>query len=158
MKPQLLTTAELLQTCGFALPADPERTSAEAELLLEAAYENLDIKRFAGNLEAGAAEVHTYSLADEQSAEEGHAAELAPQSRTKMVLARCLHRNEALEDGETLQTLWPQALATLQERATPFRVAPPAPLAPPVPPALAGARGRGRGRGRGRARGRAARG
>ena len=33
LKPQLLTIAELLQTCGFALPHDPKRSSAAAEPL-----------------------------------------------------------------------------------------------------------------------------
>ena len=77
MHTQLLTLAELVQTCGMALATDPERTSAQTEILLEAAYHPLDLRRSAGTLEAEAHEVHTYSLIDEESAEEAYAAELA---------------------------------------------------------------------------------
>ena len=156
MHPQLLTIAELVQTCGMALAADPERTSAQTELLLEAAYQTLNLRRFTGILEAGADEVHTYSLTDEDSADAAYAAELEPPQRTKMVLARCLERNGVLADGETLQSAWAQPSVSLQERAAArFIAAPPAPPPFAAPPAAAA---RGRGRGRGPARGRVARG
>lgn len=143
---QLLTVAELLQTSGVAL-RDPQRTSAETELLLEAQYENLNIQRFVGILETGADEVHIYSLSEETNAEEALAVELAPQQRTKMVLARCLQRNEDLEENETLQSLWSLTLPVLQARAQPFL---PAPQAPAANAARGGGRARGRGKGRGR--------
>ena len=155
MHPQLLTTAELVQTCGMALAANPERTAAQTELLLEAAYQTLDLRRFTGILEAEAPEVHTYSLIAEDSADAAYAAEVAPHQRTKMVLARCLERHEVLEEDETLQSVWAQPLPILQDRAAHFLAAPPVPPPFAAPPAAAA---RGRGRGRGPARGRVARG
>lgn len=153
MRQELLTIAEILQACGFALPPDPERTAATAELLLEAQYANLDIARFVCVLEEQAEEVHVYKLEDEVNAEAALALELSPASRTKMLYARLLQRNAALLAGETLDRAWSCALAHLQNRAEPFLPAPP-PAAPPAaaaaPAAGRGARGRGRGRGRGR--------
>ena len=43
---QLLTIAEIPQTCGFTLPPDPERFASANELLLEEQYLHLDIERF----------------------------------------------------------------------------------------------------------------
>ena len=43
LHPQLLTIAEILQACGFLLPADPLRSSAAAELLMETHYQDLEI-------------------------------------------------------------------------------------------------------------------
>ena len=146
LRPQLLSIAELLQILGFALPPDPDRTSATTELLLEEHYRQLNIVRFTCTLETGAPEVHTYSLSDEVDAEEAMALELTPAARTKMVLVRCLHRAEALEEDETLERAWASSLVTLQARAAPLL---PAPAAAP-PAAAAVLRGRGRGRGRGR--------
>ena len=151
---ELLTIAEILQACGFALPPDPERTAATAELLLEAQHANLDIARFVCVLEEQAEEVHVYKLEDEVNAEAALALELSPASRTKMLYARLLQRNAALLAGETLDRAWSCALAHLQNRAAPFLPAPP-PAAPPAAAAAAPAAGRGaRGRGRGRGRGR----
>ena len=162
LRPRLLTIAEMLQTCGFALPPDLERTAATTELLLEAQYQNLEIRRFVCTVDTEAPQVHTYILTDESNAEETWAMDLPPEHRTKMVLVRCLQRNEALDDEETLEKAWGSTLAALQARAAPHLPAPPAAAAaapPPGPPALhagppghpAAARGRGRGRGRGRA-------
>ena len=141
LKPQLLNIAEVLQILGFALLPEPERTSATTELLLEAHYQNLSIVRFTCNLETETPEVHVYNLSDEVDAEEAMALELPAQSRTKMVLVRCLQRADALDEGESLERCWASSLATLQARTAPFLPAP-----PPAPP---GGGGRGRGRGRG---------
>ena len=145
LRPQLLTLAEILQIRGFALPPDPERTSATTELLLEEHYQNLNIVRFTCTLNAEAPEVHVYSLSDEVDAEEAMALELSQETRTKMILVRCLQRAEAFEEDETLGTVWASSLATLRARAAPFL---PVPAAAPPP-----ARGRGGGRDGGRGRG-----
>ena len=144
MKQQLLSCAEILQTIGgVALPADPERPAATTELLLEAHYQNLEVTRYEPHVEPGADEVHLYSLTNEVNAEAALALELAPDQRTKMVLARCLERNGNLGHEETLQIAWQCSLAQLQARTA---------LLLPVPAASAApVRGRGRGRGRGRA-------
>ena len=144
LTPELLTIAELLQTCGFTLPPDPDRSAATAELLMEAHYQNLEVQRFVCTVEPGAPQVHMYSLDEGENAEAVLAVELPPEHRTKMVLARCLQRQVALGAGETLQAAWSTTLTNLQGRAAPFLPV------PPVPPA---GRGGGRG-GRGRARGR----
>ena len=141
LHPQLLTIAEILQACGFLLPVDPLRSSAAAEILLETQYQDLEILQCVGLLETDAAEVHTYSLGSEVLAEDALALEAPFEQMTKMMLARFLHRNEALHAGETLQTAWAEPLAQLQARA--------APLLPG-----GGPRGRGRGGRAGGARGR----
>ena len=142
LHPQLLTVAEILQACGVLLPPDPGRPSAAAEILLETQYQDLEILRCVGLLETDAAEVHTYSLGSEVLAEDALALEAPFEQMTKMMLARFLHRNEALHAGETLQTAWAEPLAQLQARAAPL---------------LPGGGPRGRGRG-GRAGGPRARG
>ena len=180
MQQQLLSIAELLQTIGgVPLPADPARTAAQTEVLLESNYEHLEILRYSCVLEPAAPDTHVYTLENEVHAEVALALELGEDSRTKMVLARCLQRRGELLDDETLQTAWSKSLLSLQGRtAHVFPVdpaargrgrgrgaarggghaaaaAPPAPAAAPapVPPAPAAApppAGRGRGRGRGR--------
>ncbi len=140
LQSQLLTPAEVLTVCGVTLPLDSDRTSAETEVLLEAHYEDLTIERFMGAVNAVTDEVHEYSLGEPDDAEVAYAV-ACPAPRTKMVLARALQRNRAFDQDETLQSVWAQPLATLQERAAPHL---PVPIAPPV------ARGRGRGRGRAR--------
>ncbi len=138
----LLTPAELLMVCGIgiALPLDPERTAADTELLLETQYEDLDIERLEGAVDAVTDDVHIYNLGDPVNAEVAYAvAERA--SRTKMVLARALQRSGAFDQGETLQSVWGLTLARLETRAAPHL---------PVPAVLPVARGRGRGRGRAR--------
>jgi hypothetical protein len=166
LKQHLLSLAELLQTLGgFALPPDPDRTAANTELLLETLYQNLELRRFECTSEP-AAGVLMFSLDDDVDAEAALACELAVDHRTKMVLARCLQRNEKLLDEETLQTAWNSTLVILQERTAPLlpaapavplagrgrgrgRGAPPALPAPPAAPLAAPLAGQGRGRGRG---------
>lgn len=170
LKPELLSVAELLQATGFAAPPDPDRSAAATELLLEAHFENLEILRFECFVDEQADEVHVYSLGEPVLAETALTLELPPAQRTKMALARCLQRNEALAAEETLERAWSSTLAQLQPRAAAFLPAPPGPAAPLVPAAkaaaapadppapepapLAAGRGRGRGRGKGRGRGR----
>ena len=129
--------------CGIALPLDPDRTAADTELLLEAQYEDLDIERFEGEVDAATGAVHLYSLGDPVNAEVAYAV-ACPAPRTKMVLARALQRNGAFDQDETLQSVWALPLARLEARAAPHLPVPARPAAPPV------ARGRGRGRGRAR--------
>ena len=88
LQPQLLTIAEIIQSCGYQLPPDPERTSAVAEILLESHYQDLEIQRWVCHVETAAPEVHTYSLHEEVLAEAALALELPAEHRTKMVLAR----------------------------------------------------------------------
>ena len=158
MQQMLLSIAEVLQTIGgIAVPADPERTAAQTELLLESQYEQLEILRFTCTLEPAAPESHVFHLDGEVNAESALALELPAEHRTKMVLARCLQRHEELLEEETLQGAWSKNLATLKGRAAhllPVRAVAPAPTpavvaAPPAAPAPAAGRGRGRGRGRG---------
>ena len=164
----LLSIAELIQTIGgIDVPVDPERTAAATEVLLEAQYQTLTLRRFVCTLEPAADTVHMYTLSDEMHAEEALAQELPPELRTKMVLARCLERSESLDEEETLHSAWHLPLAALQVRAA-LAAAPalpaPAALAPgrgrgrggrggAPAPAARGGRGDGRGRGRGRGRG-----
>ncbi len=157
LKQQLLSLAELLQTVGgVALPVDPERTAAATELLLEAECQSLEIQRFVCTLETAAPGVHMYTLDDEYNGETAMALECSPDHRTKMVLSRCLQRNDELLDGETVQSAWSLSLAQLQARtapllpALPLATEPKAPAAPVAPPAKQGRSGRGRGRGRGK--------
>ena len=147
LRPQLLNIAEILQILGFALPPDPDRTCATTELLLEGHYQNLNIVRFTCTLDTEAPEVHTYNLSEEVDAEEAMVLELTPDSRTKMMLVRCLQREGALAEEETLERAWASSLATLKARTGPLL---PVPAAAPPP---AGGRGRGRGRDGGPGRG-----
>ena len=152
MQQELLSIAEVLQTVGApALPPDPERTAAQTELILERQYEHLSILRFTCTLEPAAPDVHVFTLEGEVDAEVALARELPADHRTKMVLARCLQRNNELLDEETLQGAWGKTLQNLKDRSAHLLPAPavaPAP-APPEAPAPAAERGRGRGRGRG---------
>jgi hypothetical protein len=105
MHQQLLSLAELLQTIGgIVLPADPERTAAHTELILESHYQNLELLRFTCTLEAAAADVHMYTLEHQVNAEAALSLELSEDHRTKMVLARSLQRNDELNPEETLQS------------------------------------------------------
>ena len=66
----LMTIAELLLALGgIALPADPGRTAAETELLLERRYAELDIIRFACAIVPEAPDVHVFQLEDQGNAE-----------------------------------------------------------------------------------------
>jgi hypothetical protein len=149
LKQHLLSLAELLQTIGgFVLPLDPDRTAANSELLLEAHYQNLELRRIECILEPAAVGLHMFSLGNDVHAETVFALELVPDHRTKMVLARCLQSKDHLVGNETLQIVWNFALVELQNRTAALLPAPEVPLA-----------GRGRGRGippvgRGRGRGR----
>ena len=125
LKTRLLTIAEVLVACGVALPPDPLRTSAAEELLLEAKYQDLELRRFRCTAEPEAQGVHMFSLSDEDSAEAALALETSPDQRTKMVHARCLQRHDALRAGETLRAAWNSSLEALRARTEPF-------LAPPV--------------------------
>ena len=174
MQQVLLTIAELLQTVGgIAIPPDPDRAAAQTELLLESHYQHLEILRYTCTVEPAAPEVHVFHLDNEVNAEISLARELPQEHRAKMVLARCLQRNDDLQPEETLQGAWATSLANLKARTAdllppqpPVVVAVPgAPAAPPAAPPAARGRARGRGRGavpapvlagRGRARGRAA--
>ena len=70
MQQSLLSIAELLQTLGGpVLPADPTRTAAQTDLLLERGYEHLEIMRFRCSVEPGAPGVHVFSLDHEKHAE-----------------------------------------------------------------------------------------
>ena len=145
MEQQLLSLAELLQTIGgVELPADPERTAATTELLLESHYQHLELLRFTCTLEVAAPEVHVFSLEEQVNAEAAYALELPPDQRTKMVLARSLQQNHELNPEETLQGAWSLGLAELRLRGAHLFPAAPAPPAPA---------GRGRGARRGRGRG-----
>ena len=143
MQQDLLTVAELLQTLGFALPPDPDRTAAMSEQLIEAHYANLRIWRFACKEEPAHPEPLMFSMDDREDAEDVYATELDYENLTKMVLARHLHRNEDLNEGETLEDAWNLTKDDLRARTI---LAFPAPLAPPV---AAPPMGRGRGRGMG---------
>ena len=155
----------LLSSCrpigGIAVPADPERTAAHTELLLESLYQGLDIQRIKCTLEPGAPEVHIYSLDDAVPAEAAFCNESPADHRTKMALARALQRNDEFHAGETLQVAWNRSLAELRGRTAhlfPVPAVPPAPAGPAGPPAGRGAGGRGPGApappaGRGRGRG-----
>ena len=153
MQQILLSIAEALQTlAGHLIPADPERTAAHTELLLESEYEHLEIMRYHCSVEPGAPEAHVFHLDDEKHADIALAAEVPAEHRTKMILARSLQRNGELLDEENVQGAWNKTIAALKVRtAHLLPAAPPAPVAPaaPVaPPAGRGRRGRGRGRGR----------
>ena len=145
MTPQLLIIAELLQCLGCVLPPGPDRPPATTELLLEAHYQQVKIVRATCTIEPEVPEQHCYSLSDEVDAEEAMALELPPESRTHMVLVRCLQRAEDLQEDESLERAWALNLATLQARAAPHLPAPAA--------GRGGGRGRRGGEGRGRARG-----
>ena len=153
----LMSIAEVLQTLRpLAVPVDPGRAPAQTELLLEALYEHLEILRFSRTVEHAAGEMHVYSLGEEVNAEIALVCEVPEEQRTKMMLARCLQRNDLLLPGESLQNAWGLQHRVLAARAAHLLpaapVAAPAPVAPAAPAApAAGARGRGRGRGRGRA-------
>ena len=145
LKLKTLTLAVLLQTLGHVLPLDPDRTSATAELLLEAHYMDLIVDRFKC-VTVQVEEAYVFALENETNAEAEYAVEIDP--RTKMVLARCLQRRGKLAANETLQDAWMHSLGHLQARTVALLPAPPAPPAakakgkakakaapPPGPPA-----------------------
>ena len=79
MEQQLLSLAEVLHTIGgVELPADPGRTAAATELLLESHYQHLELLRFTCTLEVAAQEAHVSSLEEEGNAEAAMALELPP--------------------------------------------------------------------------------
>ena len=116
MQQTLLSIAEILQTLGgVELPADPARTAAQTEILLEREYMRLSISRWKCTAEPDAG-VHVYSLQDEGDAEAFLALEVPADQRTKMILARALQRNDELLDGEDLQGAWSKTLLDLRGR------------------------------------------
>ena len=119
MQQNLLSIAEILQTLGGPglLPADPARTAAQTELLLEREYLRLEITRWKCTVEPAAAGVHVFSLQDEGNAEAAFAAEVPADQRTRMILARALQRNEELLDDEDLQAASNKTLPALRGRA-----------------------------------------
>ena len=128
----LMTVAELLQTLApQAVPQDPDRTAAEAEMLLEAEYQRLEILQYKCSIEPEGGEEHVYQLTDEVHAEVALFLAVPAEKRTKMELARLLQRREDLAPGESLQAAWSLNLLTLQHRAAPHLPAPP----PPAPEA-----------------------
>ena len=144
LKLSSLTLAELLQNLGYALPADPDRTSQEAELLFEARYQDLVINRFACEVAPGEGP-YVYSLGEMSQAEVAFAEEETLPKCTKMTLARLLQREGEFDDGESLKSVWELPAHTLQTRAEgllPAAAPAPAAAVPAVP-----ARGRGRGGG-----------
>ena len=157
MHQSLLTLAELLQTLGgIVLPADPGRTAAQTELLLERKYAELEIIRFKCSIEPEAPDMHTFQLEDEGNAEVAMVSETPAEQRTKMMLARALDRNEELLDGESMQGAFNKNLADLTGRTAhlfPAPVLAPAPAAPRGRGGGRGGRGRGGRGGRGRGRG-----
>ena len=153
LKQVLLSIAELLKTIGgVAVPDDPERPAAQTELLFERLYEDLEIQRFTCTAEPGAPEPIMFQLDREVDAEQALTQECPADHRTKMILARCLQRNQELLDEENLQGAWNQTLVSLRARSAhhfPVPAAPPAPAAPAAPAPAGRGRGRGGGRGRG---------
>ena len=140
MHQTLLTIAELLLSIGGGpvLPADPARTAAQTENLLESSYQDLELLRYDCAVEPAApAGVHVYSLGDETLAEVAMGADASPDQRTRMTLARALQRNGELLDGETLRGAWDKTLPQLTART---RHLFPAPAAPPGPAARPRAR------------------
>lgn len=63
MQQVLLSVAEVLQTLGMhGIPADPDRTAAQMEHLLEGQYEHLDLTRFKCSEEPAVPQAHVSSL------------------------------------------------------------------------------------------------
>ena len=111
----LLTIAEhLLALGGIVLPADSGRAAAETDILLERKYAELDIIRFTCAVEPEAPDVHVFQLEDQGNAEVAMVSATPAEQRTKMMLARALHRNDELLAGETLQACWNKTLPDLQ--------------------------------------------
>ena len=156
MQQSLLSLAELLRNVGgIDVPDDPARTAAQTEVLLESHYEDLEILRFDCHAEVAAHESHVYRLDGEVNAEVALTTELAPEHRTKMVLARLLQRNGEFLADETLRGVWNKTEADLKGRAAHLLDLPAVPAAPAGRGKGKG-KGRGRGRGKGKARGRGA--
>lgn len=151
MTPKLLTIAELMTNCGIRLPlgdgAGASRTAAASETALEEAFANEDLRRFTGNLETEAEEVHVYTLTDEVPAERAFLEEEPLETLTKMALARLLE----LREGTPRTELFPQSLQALRARATAGNLGE-AEAAPAPPEAAAAGRGGGRRGGKGRGR------
>ena len=151
MHHELMTIAMLLLALGIVLPADSGRTAAETEILLETKYAELDILRVTCAVEPEDPDVHVYQLEDQVDAEVAMVSAVPADQRTKMMLARALHRNDELLAGETLKHCWNKTLPDLQGRTGHLFPAA-VPAAGPAVPAVGRGRGRGKGRGRGRGR------
>ena len=142
MRQDLLTLAELLQTLGFRLPEDSDRSASQAEEHLEAHYMNLRITKWRYEQEPHHSDPLALSLGEPEDAEEALALHRAHDQRTKMSLARLVQQLGLLGPTETLEQAWKASKEALGERV---RHALPA-----DPPGKGRGRGRGR-RGRGRA-------
>ena len=161
LSPQLLTLAELLQTCGLGdLAHDPSRTSAETELLLEAKYLDLELRRHKGLPEPTAQDPNSFLLEADDNAEDKLLEDLQHDDLTKLAFARTLQRYERLAPRESLKDAWATKWEALRGRVDTLLPHPPAPPAPAAPargaraaPGPQAGRGRGRGRGRRRASG-----
>ena len=145
MRQDLLTLAELLQTLGFYLPPDPDRSASQTEEHLEAQYMNLQINKW-GFVHAPGhpSDPLALSLGEHEDAEEALVLQRAHDQRSKMSLARLVQQLGLLGPTETLEAAWKASKEALGER-----VRHALPADPPGP-----GKGRGRGRGR-RGRGRA---
>ena len=138
MRQELLTLAELLQTLGFQLPADPDRSAILAEQQLEAHYMNLQIKKWSCQQEPGHEDPLALSLGESEDAEEALVLKSEHEQRTKMSLARLVQQLGLLGVGETLEAAWKPTKEVITERVRH--------ALPPDPPEPAG-EGRGRARG-----------
>ena len=134
MKQELLTLAELLQTLGgIAVPADPERTAAQTELLLESLYQGLDIQRINApwNVVLLSRTSTAWMMLRQQR--QHSAMSLLQIIGQTMALAKALQRNDEFHAGETLQVAWNKSLGELRGRTAhlfPDPVVPPAPAGP----------------------------
>ena len=105
MHHELMTIAELLLALGIVLPADSGRAAAETEILLERKYAELDIIRFTCAVEPEAPDVHVFQLEDQGNAEVAMVSATPAEQRTRIMLARALHRNDELLEPPT--SPWP---------------------------------------------------
>ena len=157
MQQELMSIAEIIQSIGgIALTADPDRTAAQTEIILEEGYHDMEIMRFSCSIVPAADDAHVYHLHGEINAEGALTNGTPVEQLTKMALARLLQRNQELLADETLQTAWNKSWLTLRDSV--------GHLLPAVPAehgrgkgrgkgVLAGPAGKGRGRGKGRGKG-----
>ena len=69
MQQELMSIAEILQGIGgIALPADPDRTAAQTEIILEERYQDLEIMRFSCSSVPAADVAHACHLHGENGA------------------------------------------------------------------------------------------
>ena len=154
MQQELMSIAEIIQTIGgIALPADPDRTAAQTEIILEERYQDMEITRFSCSVVPAADDAHVYHMHGEIGAESALTHSVPVAQLTKMILARLLQRNGELEVGETLQSTWNKSLLTLTDSVAHLLPAVPVALAAPAAPGRGRGKGKGPGKGRGKGRG-----